>query len=134
MGLSRLSLLYSFTWVGKRLGKNSDELEMTKQTEAAAYRERGQVFGRRVDVSAEVKLIDLSEGDDVDPLNVTAAHLKVVIEIWSFFFAKERGTVDIKLCKKVTRWDISRELSGIKAFPVWPERLEGLLFPEEFKL
>lgn len=74
---------------GKRLGKNSDELEMTKQTEAAAYRERGQVFGRRVDVSAEVKLIDLSEGDDVDPLNVTAAHLKVVIETWSFFLLRK---------------------------------------------
>lgn len=28
-----------------------------------------------MDISAEVKLTDLSEGDDVDPLNVTAAHL-----------------------------------------------------------
>lgn len=26
-------------------------------------------------ISAEVELTDLSEGDDVDPLNVTAAHL-----------------------------------------------------------
>lgn len=28
-----------------------------------------------MDISAEVKLADLPEGDDVDPLNVTAAHL-----------------------------------------------------------
>lgn len=28
-----------------------------------------------MDISAEVKLTDLPEGDDVDPLNVTAAHL-----------------------------------------------------------
>lgn len=28
-----------------------------------------------MDISAEVKLTDLSEGDDVDPLDVTAAHL-----------------------------------------------------------
>lgn len=34
------------------------------------------MFRGRVDVSAEVKLIDLPEGDDVDPVNVTAAHLR----------------------------------------------------------
>lgn len=28
-----------------------------------------------MDIPAEVKLTDLSEGDDVDSLNVTAAHL-----------------------------------------------------------
>lgn len=30
----------------------------------------------RVDVPAEVELIDLPEGDDVDPIDVTAAHLR----------------------------------------------------------
>lgn len=34
------------------------------------------MFGGRDDVSAQVKLIDLSEGDDVDPFNVTAANLR----------------------------------------------------------
>lgn len=34
-----------------------------------------------MDVSAEVKLIDLPEGDDVDPVNVTAAHLRRNMEI-----------------------------------------------------
>lgn len=39
------------------------------------HRQRGQVLGRRLDVPAEVELIDLPEGDDVDPGDVAAAHL-----------------------------------------------------------
>lgn len=35
----------------------------------------------RVDVPAEVKLIDLPEGDDVDPVDVTAVHLRKNTEI-----------------------------------------------------
>lgn len=34
------------------------------------------MFWRRDDVSTQVKLIDLSEGNDVDSFNVTAANLK----------------------------------------------------------
>lgn len=43
-----------------------------------------------MDVSTEVKLIDLPEGDDVDPANVTAADLRgntvlnVHIQPWIF--------------------------------------------------
>lgn len=33
------------------------------------------MLGRRLDVPAEVELIDLPEGDDVDPGDVAAAHL-----------------------------------------------------------
>lgn len=33
------------------------------------------MFRRRNDVPAEVELIDLSEGDDVDPVNVAAPDL-----------------------------------------------------------
>lgn len=41
-----------------------------------------------MDVSTEVKLIDLPEGDDVDPVNVIAAHLRgnaelnIQIQLW----------------------------------------------------
>lgn len=34
------------------------------------------MFRGRVDISTEVKLIDLPEGNDVDPVDVTAAHLR----------------------------------------------------------
>lgn len=40
------------------------------------YRQCWQMLRGRVDVPAEVKLIDLPEGDDVDPIDVTAAHLR----------------------------------------------------------
>lgn len=39
------------------------------------------MFRRRDDVSTEVKLIDLPEGDNVDPFNVTTANLKGNIEL-----------------------------------------------------
>lgn len=59
---------------GKKVRSTMDGLEMAEQ-HRRTYREHWQELGRRVDVPAEVKLTDLSEGDDVDPLNVTAAHL-----------------------------------------------------------
>lgn len=40
------------------------------------HRQRGQVLRRRLDVPAEVELIDLPEGDDVHPGDVGAAHLR----------------------------------------------------------
>lgn len=40
------------------------------------HRQRGQVLRRRLDVPAEVELIDLPEGDDVHPRDVAAAHLR----------------------------------------------------------
>lgn len=40
------------------------------------HRQRGQVLRRRLDVPAEVELIDLPEGDDVHPGDVAAAHLR----------------------------------------------------------
>lgn len=39
------------------------------------------MLGGCLDVSAEVELIDLSEGDDVDPIDVTAADLRENMEI-----------------------------------------------------
>lgn len=50
----------------------SAEIKVSKQS----YRQRWEVFRGCVDVSAEIKLIDLPEGDDVDSVNVTAAHLR----------------------------------------------------------
>lgn len=58
-----------------------------------------------MDISAEVKLADLPEGDDVDPLNVTAAHLGANTDYggdrnvapW-----RSRGEQWIKLCKSPT--------------------------------
>lgn len=58
----------------RKVRSTVDGLETAEQRRRT-YRERRQELGRRVDVPAEVKLTDLSEGDDVDPLNVTAAHL-----------------------------------------------------------
>lgn len=40
------------------------------------HRQCGQVLGRGPDVPAEVELIDLPEGDDVDTEDVAAAHLR----------------------------------------------------------
>lgn len=65
------------------------------------------MFGGCLDVSAEVELIDLSEGDDVDPIDVTAADLRENMEIngekqpWPFA-GKKRGEQRIKLCKSHT--------------------------------
>lgn len=42
------------------------------------------MFGGRDDVPAEVELIDLSEGDDVDPVNVAAANLKANAPVWLY--------------------------------------------------
>lgn len=60
-----------------------------------------------MDVSTEVKLIDLPEGDDVDPVNVVAAHLRgkaelnVQIQPWTL---EENGECEqwIKLCTSHT--------------------------------
>ena len=56
------------------------------------------MFRGRDDVSAEVKLIDLPEGDDVDTFNVTAANLGV--NTASFMFGYNLG-----LLKKMPTMD-----------------------------
>lgn len=72
------------------------------------------------DVSAEVKLIDLPEGDDVDPFNVTTADLRDNIQSlmhrYNLELLRKITTLD-KAFVQVTRYDNNRELSGIKAFP-----------------
>lgn len=62
---------------------NSAHCEFNKKDQSAgikeaeqSYRQCWEMFGGRVDVSTEVELIDLPEGDDVDPVNVTAADLR----------------------------------------------------------
>lgn len=58
-----------------------------------------------MDVPTEVKLTDLSEGDDVDPLNVTAAHLGGNADIGrdrNAAFLLRKGEQWIKLCKSHT--------------------------------
>lgn len=61
------------------------------------------MFGGCLDVSAEVEVIDLSEGDDVDPIDVTAADLRENMEIngekQPCPFAGKRGEQQMKLCK-----------------------------------
>lgn len=52
-------------------GDHSGRRRRGRQT----HRQRGQVLGRRLDVPTEVELIDLPEGDDVDPGDVAASHL-----------------------------------------------------------
>lgn len=54
----------------------------------------------RVDVPAEVKLIDLPEGDDVDPVDVTAAHLRKNTEIMYRHNLQLWGKMNKKLKKK----------------------------------
>lgn len=94
------------------------------------------MFKGRDDVSTEVKLIDLPEGDDVDPFNVTTANLRDNIQSLMYRYNLQllrKITTLYKAFVQVTRCDNNRELSAIKAFPAL-ERLEALHFSDKLKL